>query len=172
MIFLSEDNLLLHKEYVNKKRLQLSIIEKSISGIKNKSVGEILGMRLSPRDKADTTLLLSEIVLHDLFFSSYSDEPYPGSAAIRRDFGTESNLLNRMYALGMGQSYGFAVLLSTGRRYEVLAADDYVSVFTRGTPVLALDVCEHAYFRDYGFDKERYLVSALTHLDLSRVDEF
>ena len=35
--------------------------------------------------------------------------------------------------------------------------------------VRAIDVCEHAYFADYGFDKQRYLISALPYLDITKL---
>ena len=41
--------------------------------------------------------------------------------------------------------------------------------FIKGEPRLAIDLCEHAYFIEYGFDKERYLEDLLRHLDLSRL---
>ncbi len=34
-------------------------------------------------------------------------------------------------------------------------------------PCLAVDLAEHAYFYDFGFDHEKYLVEAISRLNLS-----
>ena len=39
-------------------------------------------------------------------------------------------------------------------------------------PILAVDICEHVYFLDYGFDKERFLCRFLPYLSLSKIDQF
>ena len=42
--------------------------------------------------------------------------------------------------------------------------------FINYEPILALDLYEHAYFNDYGFNRDRYLRSALEYLDLERLN--
>ena len=32
-----------------------------------------------------------------------------------------------------------------------------------------VDVCEHAYFMDYGYNRERYLLSSLPYLDIAKL---
>lgn len=172
MIFLSDDNLLLHKEQINTKKLQYSILEKSIPSLDGKTVSDILGMRLSRRDKIDASVLLAEITLHGIYFSSFTDKTFERSLEVEKRYGTTASLMNSLYASAMKLSCGFVAVLAIGERLSVMASDDYVSFFKNGTPILAIDVCEHAYFRDFLFDKERYLLSALPYLDLDKIAEF
>ena len=46
---------------------------------------------------------------------------------------------------------------------------DGLSLCLPAPPALAIDVSEHAYFLDYGFDKQRYIMAALPFLDLSKL---
>ena len=48
--------------------------------------------------------------------------------------------------------------------------DDLTGVFLKYDVRLAVDLCEHAYFYDYGFDKKSYLKAALSSLDLSKIE--
>ena len=170
--FLSEENLTLHKEYLKKSRLKYSILEKSIEGIKSKSIREILHTRLPDRDAGDVFGLLPEIELHELYFASFSDRKNSSSSVVRRIYGAEGALLNELYRLGMALDHGFLAVIRRGLRIEALALNDYIASFTRGYPMLAIDVCEHAYFLDYHFDKSAYLINALSYLDLKKIDVF
>lgn len=171
MKFLSEDNVIMHKEYVRTKKLQYSILEKSIPGLYGKSVNEILTMRLGTRDKSDALRLLTDISLHELFFTSFGDVQYERSDLIRSLYGSEGQFLNEMYRACLDIEYGFTVALLRGRDVRIYSANEYVTLFELGVPVLAVDVCEHAYFLDYGFDKEKYLTNALVRLNIGKIDK-
>lgn len=172
MIFLSEDNVLIHKDCINTKRLQYSILEKSIDGIKGKTVGQILSMKLSRRDKYDVSELLADITLHDIFFHSFTDTAYIQPCEIGELCGSVSSLMSEIYKSSMRLNYGFVAVVASGKYVTVISGDKPVSFFEVGIPVLAIDVCEHAYFKDYLFDKERYILSALPYLDLGKISEF
>ena len=105
------------------------------------------------------------------FFVSFSHSPYPAADAVRRAYGSEANFLNEVYKQAMSLPYGFLLFYSFGGRIVVRECTDLCSAYYRSAPVLALDVCEHVYFSDYGFDKERYLLAALPYLDLTRLTE-
>ena len=170
--FLSEESINLHRDYIRKQRLKYSILEKSIDGIRSKRVSEILHMRLSAGDAKDIFALLPEIELHEIYFSSFSDMKNSSSSKVRETYGAEGAMLNELYKLGMALDYGFVVVNRKGARIETLALNDYAASFTMGVPMLSLDVCEHAYFSDYGFDKSSYLVNALSYLNLGKIDSF
>ena len=51
----------------------------------------------------------------------------------------------------------------------VIASDKYTDVIQKYTPCLAIDLCEHAYFWDYGFEKEEYIRRAIEHIDLLKI---
>lgn len=166
--FLSEENISLHREYVRKKQLELSILESSIPGLSGASVADIWHMRLTRRDRQDALALKLETLMHGIFFSSFSGVSHPRSEYVTRSFGSEAAFLNEVYKLALAQPYGFVAVFNKGRDIvlgQVLDARD-IRVHQ---PVLAIDVCEHAYFADYGFDKRRYLVSALPYLDVTKL---
>jgi Fe-Mn family superoxide dismutase len=163
---LSDENIALHKEYVRQMRLKLSIIESYIPTIRNMSVRDVLSLRLDKRDRRDILALLPEISIHDLYFSSFTGNKNIPSEAVRKRFGSESAFLNTLYREALEMHYGFLAIFENGSFSKV---SDYPSVYTRSAPVLAIDLCEHAYFLDYGFDRERYIISCLTYLDLGKI---
>lgn len=167
--FLSEENIALHTEYIRQKRLKYSIIEGSIPVLSGADVRDIYRLKISARDRKDAVVLLSEIRLHDIFFSSFCHSQYSHSASVSKAFGSEAELLNRIYRKCMGASHGFVLVYVIGDKIELTSTFDYGNVLRSIDPILAIDICEHAYFMDYGFDKERYLLTSLPYLDLSRI---
>ena len=169
--FLDEESIKIHKEYTEDLRLKYSILEKSIDGIKGKSPRELLRMHLHKRDRDVTVELLSEIRLHTLFFSSFTDEENQASHSVRAQYGSEAALLNLLYKEGVGASRGgFLCLYRINNQISYSHALDYKMLFLKSEPLLAIDLCEHAYFFDYGFRKGDYLINALKHLKLSVFD--
>jgi len=168
--FLSEENIQIHKESVQHKKHLLSIIEKSIEGIKSKNIRDIIKQKMSRKDKEDTLILLSDIRLHELFFSSFSDNSYSPSEPLRSMYGSEAAFLNELFSACMREDMGFVCVYYNGRKVTLSASQkELYRLFLESDPIFAVDVSEHAYFLDYGFDKERYLRSALPYLDLSRI---
>lgn len=167
--FLSEENIALHREYVKGKRLKYSIIESSLPQLKGKEIRDIHRMKISLRDKCDAVDLMSEIRLHDIFFSSFSDVRYPRCQTLVGEYGSEANFLNLLYRRALAHPYGFLLVYAQCGRVEIDAVYDFPRAFEKKEPTLAIDVCEHSYFMDYGFDKERYLVSMLPYLDIAKL---
>ena len=167
--FLSEENINLHRDYVRNTKLKYSIIESSISKLKGAGVREVLSMKLSQRDKDDALRLLPEIAIHDIYFSSFDDRRFPHSALVAKHWGSESAFLNEVYRNCMAIKYGFVAIFRFRNIIAVKGFEDCLEIFKAGTPLLAVDVCEHVYFMDYGFDKERYLVNALSYLDITKL---
>jgi hypothetical protein len=167
--FLSEENIAMHREYLRNKRLRYSILESSIPTLKGAGVRDIMRMRLDPRDKRDALLLLPEIKAHEIFFSSFSEARFPHSDTVSDGWGNEAAFLNEIFRQGMSLTHGFVCVYLSGSRITVKGFGDLSDVFRLADPVLAVDVSEHAYFLDYGFDRERYLISALPYLDLIKL---
>lgn len=167
--FLSEENIALHREYIRTKRLKYSIIEDSVPALKGAELGDIYRMKITEIDRRDSLSLLSEITLHDVFFSSFAQSQYPRSHFIERMYGSEAVFLNLLYKYALGLRYGFILVYVIGGRVRIAESTDFASDLRSGVPLLAIDVCEHSYFMDYGFDKERYLLSLLPYLDISKL---
>ena len=168
--FLSEENIALHREYLRTKKLKYSILESSIPKLRDAEVKDVFRMRLDSRDKRDIVLLLPEIKLHDVYFSSFGKTRFPHSALIAKSHGSEAAFLNEVYRSCIATMYGFVCVFLVGDRTVIYGFENYEDVFKFGVPLLAVDVCEHAYFMDYGFDKERYLLSALPYLDITKLN--
>ena len=167
--FLSEESISHHKDYVRVKRLKFSILESSVPMLKGAEISDVYRMKIDSRDKRDAIELLSEIKLHDVFFSSFSPIPYPRSKVVCDTYGNEANFLNFIYRQALSLPYGFVLIYCFDGKTEVRTCTDFANAFRHLAPALALDVCEHTYFTDYGFDKERYLLAALPYLDLKRL---
>jgi superoxide dismutase len=167
--FLSEESIALHKEYVRLQRLKYSIIESAVPMLKDADVMDVYRMKMTSRDRRDALDLLSEIKLHELFFSSFSDRIYPRSPLVGSAYGSEADFLNFIYKRALALPHGFVLVYLVGDRIELREVIAPLDAFSSHTPTLALDVCEHVYFTDYGFDKERYLSLALPYLDLARL---
>ena len=167
--FLSDENIALHSEYQRNIRLKYSIFESSYPMLVGASMKDILHFRLSSRDKGEVTKLLAEMELHDVYFSSFGNERFPRSVNVADQYGSESAFLNELFRLAMSLRYGFVTVDMNGRNISLSTVCDCENIQRFHRPLLAIDVCEHAYFMDYGFDKERYLLNALPYLDITKL---
>ena len=167
--FLSDTSIALHTEHIRQMKLKYSILEKSIQGLSGKEIFEIKRMRLPACEKEYAVSLLADIKLHEIFFSSFSQAPYQRLSPIQRGCISEASLLDEIYRKSVASKYGFLTVSLIDEHLNVSASDNYASLFANGSPILAFDLCEHAYFLDYGFAQDKYVKSALPYLDLSRL---
>jgi superoxide dismutase len=163
--FLTEENINVHKEYMKTLHLRHSIVEKSIPEIKGKNIFEIERMRLKKTDREEILSTLSEYLAHEIYFKSFTitqnREP-----CIREYYSSEEAFLYEVFIMGMNAKEGFVFIhLNERGKPEIQICQSGIK--TKYLPKLAIDLCEHAYFLDYRFEKERYLKNALSHLDLS-----
>ena len=167
--FLSEQTLFAHKEYVRTLSLKYSILEDSIPNIKNADIDKIQSIRINNRDKEEALSLLCEIKCHDMYFASFDREMGLNSPLARRQYGSEDALAMCILYEGMKKDIKFVSIGIKQGRISIHASKDYHTHFDIHTPKLMIDVEEHAYFWDYGFDKERYIKSALLYLNLAKL---
>ena len=165
---LSERAIQMHKDYLNSLMLRRSIFEKSYpngvfeANIKGKGIARIERDRMRELD--------FEISAHQIFFDSFSNSRYQHSDVVRRQYGDISYLMNEVFGMCMSKPSGFVYIVMQRGRVEVLAGEDKTEM-PKDT-VLAVDNCEHVYFLDYGFDKERFLCRLLPYLSLAKIDQF
>ena len=173
MVFLSEENVLRHKAFLKEMKLKYSVLEKSVPQISGKSIKEISHLHVSCDDKDEILRLKSAILLHEIYFDSFGDN-FSKSDVIRKNYGSEAALLYEIESLAMKNSNGGYVLIYNGAKNkpEFAVGSELSDVLIKFTPQLVIDFYEHAYFLDYGFDKKRYLRSALSALRLDKIDEF
>ncbi len=169
MDFLSRTNYEMHREHLRSQRLRLSIFEKSYPEILGKTCREILRLPIKRTEREAAAALKADVLAHELFFDSFST-PYRSSERVREAYGSEANFIYQLYRAAEGAD-GFLFIQPDRRGTPILKAchtplEGYLSAVT---PTLAIDLCEHAYFYDYGFDKASYLKNALASIDLSRL---
>lgn len=162
--FLSQESIAEHREYMRTLRLRHSVMEKSIPSVKGASLSEISKMKLKKRDKEDILENLSNYLLHDLYFRSFSDLPNRVSF-LKKYYPSEEAFLYEILRQCTDTSSDFILIFTDSRgRPQIKAFNSWQDIINM--PRLAIDLAEHAYFLDYGFDKERYIRNALSHMKL------
>ncbi len=169
--FLSDGSTALHREFLRQLKLKYSILEKSIKGLKNRNINDIARQKLNRKDKEDALTLLGEIKAHEIFFASFGKNTYVPCPCVRQRFGSEAALMNELYKCARDLRCGYAAVCLSRREINVVGAEEGRTLYDFGEPVLVVDVCEHAYFTDYGFDKEAYLYRAIPYLDFTKVSD-
>ncbi|MBO5906844.1 MAG: hypothetical protein J6Q85_01640 [Clostridia bacterium] len=168
-LFLTKENITDHFSYLKGLRLRYSILEKSIPEIKGKSVCEIYRMRIKQEIKNEILPLINSIICHKIYFSSFSERPATCSK-IKELYISEPSFLYELYEIGRSANGGFLLIGRDGVAPRVTVCSDFSASIPSGV-CLALDLCEHAYFLDYRFAKEKYLKAMLQFLNLSRLYE-
>ena len=152
------------------------------AGLGGKSVEEILSSLSSVGDEALRNALQNNgggYYNHNLYFSVMSPKkgtkPSPALAeAINRDFGSLENLVETLQNLALGQfGSGWAFLLvdKEGKLYATKAANQNNPFMEEGqhTPILGIDVWEHAYYLRYKNLRGDYLKNFFEVLDWEKV---
>ncbi|AOK62532.1 superoxide dismutase [Burkholderia ubonensis] len=114
--------------------------------------------------KREELVAANSMILHEIYFDSLgASGPMGGvlQAAIERDFGSidrwRAEFVSMGKALGGGSGW---VLLSWSPRLGRLTnqwASDHAHTLADGTPLLALDMYEHAYHIDFGAKAGAYV---------------
>ena len=166
--FLSERTLNLHRGYLEDARLRLSILGKSGYDIEGKSYPELKNARM--RESRDEVLALAaDIYYHELYFSSFGDRGTT-CACLKPRYSSTAGFLYETERRAMKHTDGFILIYFDSKSAVISHSEERVPRGCR-EPCLAIDLSEHAYFLDYGFDKLSYVRGALSHLDLSKIDK-
>ena len=173
MDFLSCESINLHKEYLRKLKLKYSVFEVSHPEIKDAVYREVARLRLDKLEKKEIINLKSEIEAHEIFFKSFiaNGEKCERNEFISRSFGSEANFLFEILQYAKDKNGFLLLYFDKGGRIKKYCGDDYSRIMFYYDCVLSVDLCEHAYFMDFGFDKERYLSYALSNLKLSKLNK-
>ena len=114
--------------------------------------------------KREELIASNSMILHELFFSGLGDESGPGATladAIARDFGSMERWRSQFTAMGRAEGGGSGwVLLTYSPRDKRLVnawAADHTTTLAGGTPILAMDMYEHAYQMDFGAKAASYV---------------
>ena len=126
--------------------------------------------------KVDLTFALGGIKNHELYFDHLGggggDPDGPIGTLIRRDFGSIGNWRADLKATGMaGRGWAWTAYDWDERRlFNYLGDAQNTFPIWNATPLVALDVYEHAYFLDYRTDRASYIDAFFDNLDWAVVN--
>ena len=154
------------------------------AGLSNKSIEEILSSLSSISDESLRNALQNNgggYYNHNLYFSIMSPKKNTKpnlslEEAIERDFGSLNKLIETLQDLAMGQFGSGWAFLSTdkeGKLYAPKAANENNPLMEEGqhTPILGIDVWEHAYYLKYKNLRGDYVKNFFEVLDWEKVSE-
>lgn len=115
--------------------------------------------------KREELIAANSAVLHELYFDCLGGDgvvPASGlSTAMERDFGSVDQWRTEFVALAkaMGGGSGWALMSWSSRESRLVNhwAADHTHLLAGATPVLALDMYEHAYHMDFGAKAAAYV---------------
>ncbi len=127
--------------------------------------------------KLGYSFALDAIKAHEIFFQNISGQGGQPSgwlgSQIEKHFGSYENWQTDMKATGIAARgwVWFAFDWQTGQMFNFLGDAHDAFPIWHATPLVALDVYEHAYFIDYGVNRADYIESFFKSLDWDSVEE-
>jgi Fe-Mn family superoxide dismutase len=127
--------------------------------------------------KREELIAWNSMILHEVYFAGLGAPTRPGAKlaqAIERDFGGEAKWRAEFAGLGkaLGGGSGWVILTWSphDRRLVNQWAADHTMTLAGGTPILALDMYEHAYALDYGAKAAAYVDAFMATTNWSHAD--
>ena len=160
----------LYQGYVAKRNEILSKLGEVDLETANQVYSEIRGL------KVDLSFAIGGIKNHELYFDHLGggggDPDGPIGTLVRRDFGSIENWRADLKATGMaGRGWAWTAYDWDEQRLFNYVGDAQNSFpIWNATPLIALDVYEHAYFLDYRTDRASYIDAFFDNLDWSVVN--
>lgn len=128
--------------------------------------------------KREELIAWNSMILHELYFAGLGKPVRPGTrlaAAIERDFGSFAGWAAEFSAMGkaLGGGSGWVLLMWSSRDARLVNqwAADHTMTLAGGTPLLALDMYEHAYAMDYGAKAAAYVDAYMAAINWSHADQ-
>jgi Fe-Mn family superoxide dismutase len=148
---------------------RLNAVSREIEAL-DPSLTSPLAMGRLKRDELD---LLNSTLLHELYFASLGGDgrviPAPMEQALARDFGSVSRWRDQFVAMASALAGGSGwVLLSYEPREKRLlnhASTEHAQTIAGATPILALDMYEHAYHLEFGANATAYIAAFMRNID-------
>ncbi len=173
---ISDDQISQHKDilyagYVKK----LNEIEEKLKGVDLTSANQIYSELRAL--KIEEGFALNGMVLHELYFENLSNEG--GSVggklneAITRDFGGIDRWTADFKASGMAARGWvlFSYSHQDGKLHNYCLDSHNLNLPVLATPLLVMDVYEHAYAIDYGVKRPPYIDAFMENVRWSKVEE-
>ena len=128
--------------------------------------------------KREELVATNSMILHEVYFAGLGETNQPGSAlteAIGRDFGSLDRWRSEFMATGraLGGGSGWVLLTYNPREKRLVNswAADHTMTLAGGTPILALDMFEHAYQMDFGAKAADYVSTIMAAVNWANADK-
>ncbi|MCL5733220.1 MAG: superoxide dismutase [Patescibacteria group bacterium] len=160
----------LYVGYVNKWK---EIQEKLASADKEKANATYSEYRAL---KAEESYAANGVILHEAYFDVLGgDGKAKGEIIekIKEDFGSYDNWVADLKACGMS-ARGWAIMaydFNDGKLHNYTGELHNQGGIWGASPIIALDVYEHAYFIDFGSDRKSYIEAFFENLDWKAIDK-
>jgi Fe-Mn family superoxide dismutase len=155
----------LYQGYVNKRNEILAKLAEVDLSSANQVYSELRAL------KVDLTFALGGIKNHELYFAhlggSGGDPTGAFGALVTRDFGSIGAWRADLKATGIaGRGWAWTAYdWDEGRLFNYIGDAQNTFPVWNATPLVALDVYEHAYFLDYQTDRASYIDAFFDNLD-------
>jgi superoxide dismutase, Fe-Mn family len=162
----------LYEGYVNKRNEILQKLDGVDLSSANQSYSEFRAL------KVDLTFAVGGIKNHEIYFEHLGggggDPTGPAGDLIRRDFGSVDAWRADLKATGLaGRGWAWTAYdWDEGRLFNYIGDAQNTFPIWNATPLIALDVYEHAYFLDYQTDRASYIDAFFDNLDWPTVDDW
>ena len=121
--------------------------------------------------KVDLSFAIGGIKNHEVYFEHLGgdggDPTGPFATLVKRDFGSAESWRTDLKATGMaGRGWAWTAYdWDEGRLFNYAGDSQNTYAIWNATPLVALDVYEHAYFLDYQTDRASYIEAFFGNLD-------
>jgi Fe-Mn family superoxide dismutase len=162
----------LYQGYVNKRNEILGSLDGVDLGSANQVYSEIRSL------KVDLTFAIGGIKNHEVYFEHLGGHGGDPSGIfgdlVTRDFGSVAEWKADLKATGMaGRGWAWTAYdWDEGRLFNYIGDAQNTFAVWNATPLVALDVYEHAYFIDFGTDRAGYIEAFFNNLDYDVVNDW
>ena len=162
----------LYQGYVNKRNEILGKLADVDLGSANQVYSDLRSL------KVDLTFALGGIKNHELYFEHLGgpggDPSGVFATVVKRDFGSIDAWRTDLKATGLaGRGWAWTAYdWDEGRLFNYIGDAQNTFPVWNATPLVALDVYEHAYFIDFGTDRGAYIDAFFNNLDFDVVNDW
>jgi len=162
----------LYQGYVNKRNEVLGKLADVDLSSANQVYSDLRSL------KVDLTFALGGIKNHELYFEHLGgpggDPSGVFATVVKRDFGSIEAWRSDLKATGLaGRGWAWTAYdWDEGRLFNYIGDAQNTFPVWNATPLVALDVYEHAYFIDFGTDRGAYIDAFFNNLDFDVVNDW
>ena len=162
----------LYQGYVNKRNEILAALDGVDLGSANQVYSELRAL------KVDLTFAIGGIKNHELYFEHLGghggDPAGVFGTLVKRDFGSVDAWRADLKATGLaGRGWAWTAYdWDEGRLFNYIGDAQNTFPVWNASPVVALDVYEHAYFIDFATDRGAYIDAFFNNLDYDVVNDW